>query len=424
MPRSESYDKFRVTGTAPVPTAGSALVGGPPEESPPPERIDSWDPADDENGREVRRSAEWDWHGRQSWGRRAVAAFPFVAVIIAVVLIVHATLSAQGAIDQVQSVKGTGGATLLSKAPALDSSGYSGGAGRLSDYQGVDFTEPSSGSRAIQGSTSQALVPYAGWESNGSAGAANGWTAVSHGQLHVGIRRPTPTFRGWFLTTTGTIPASCVFQFSAASPPPVTATAPRSVGELVMAVQTGSTAITGDIDYVVVAENVAPTGLRTLVVGYSLGRLSSATEHILKQVLWKPGPLQAAVLTNGDSQLSVWINGSLFYSAGDLHLGIAPPFQAYLEVQARQTAYTASFKGYSSVCQPDILITNLPDGSTVQLGSDKATARGGTATLQYGMASAPVTAAMIVSVPGESRPIRFDTSTYWPGSRYSFAPGI
>lgn len=424
MPRSDSHDNFRATGSAPFPTAGAALTGGPPEETPPPERIESWDPADDENGSEVRRSAEWDWHGRQSWGRRAVASFPFVAVILAAGLVVHTTLSAQGAIDQVQSVKGTGGATLLSKAPALDSSGYTGGAGSLSDYQGVSFTEPSTGSRPIQGSTSQALVPYAGWESNGSAGAANGWSAVSHGQLHVGIQRATPDFRGWFLTTTGTIPASCVFQFSAASPPPVTATVQGSIGELVMAVQTGSTATTGDIDYVVVAENVAPSGLRTLIVGYSLGRLSSATEHILKRVLWKPGPLQAAVLTNGHSQLSVWINGSLFYSADDLDLGIAPPFQAYLEVQARNTAYTASFNGYSSVCQPDILITNLPDGSTVQLGSEKATARDGTATLQYGIASAPVTSAMIVSVPGDSRPIRFDTSTYWPGSRYTFAPGV
>jgi len=424
MPRSDSHDNLRGTGTAPVPTAGAGLPGGPSEETPPPDRIDSWDPADDENGREVRRSAEWDWHGRPSWGRRAVASFPFVAVILAAILFVHTTLSAQGAIDQVQSVKGTGGATLLSKAPALDGSGYSGGAGRLSDYQGVTFTEPSSGSQPIQGSTSQALVPYAGWESNGSAGAANGWTAVSHGQLHVGIRRATPDFRGWFLTTTGTVPASCVFQFSAASPPPVTAAVQGSIGELVMAVQTGSTVTTGDIDYVVVAENVAPTGLRTLIVGYSLGRLSSATEHILKKVLWKPGPLQAAVLTNGDNQLSVWIDGSLFYSADDLDLGIAPPFQAYLEVQARHTAYTASFNGYSSVCQPDILITNLPDGSSVQLGSEKATARNGTATLSYGIASSPITSAMLVSVPGDSQPIRFDTATYWPGSRYSFAPGV
>ncbi len=423
MPRSESHDDTRSAGSGPVPTSGAALPDGPPEESPPPERIETWDPADDENGTaEVRRPAKWDWHGRPSWGRRAVASFPFVAVLLAAGLVAHTTLSAQGAIDQVQSVKGTGGATLLSRAPALES-GYSGGSGRLSDYQGVSFTEPSS-SRPIQGSTSQALVPYAGWESNGSAGAANGWTAVSHGQVHVGIRRATPEFRGWFLTTTGTIPASCVFQFAAASPPPVTATVAGSVGELVMAVQTGNTATTGEIDYVVVAENVTRTGQRTLSAGYSQGHLSSATEHILKQVPWKPGPVYAAVLTNGDSQLSVWIDGTLFYSADNLHLGIAPPFQAYLEVQARQTAYTASFNGYSSVCRPDILIANLPDGSTVQLGSQKATARNGTATLQYGIASPPVTSAMIVSEPGDARPIRFDTATYWPGSRYSFAPGV
>ncbi len=63
-----------------------------------------------------------------------------------------------------------------------------------------------------------------------------------------------------------------------------------SLGELVMAVQTGNTAKTGDINYVVVAENVSQSGRRTLIAGYSQGHVSRATEHILKQVPWTSGP--------------------------------------------------------------------------------------------------------------------------------------
>ena len=198
------------------------------------------------------------------------------------------------------------------------------GGGQLSDYQNVTFSQPSGPSTPIQGSTSLALPPYVGWEANGSAGADNGLASVSGGLLHVGVRRATPDFRGWFLTTTGTTPATCALQFSAASPPPVTSWSPRAIGELVMAVQTSDTVTTGDINYVFVAENVASDGHRNLTVGYSQGHLSHATEHILKQVPWTPGPLHVAIQTNGDTSLGVWVNGSLFYSAYILQLGIAP----------------------------------------------------------------------------------------------------
>ena len=56
-----------------------------------------------------------------------------------------------------------------------------------------------------------------------------------------------------------------------------------------MAVQTSDTVTTGDINYVFVAENVAPSGHRNLTVGYSDGRLSHATEHILRQLPWAAG---------------------------------------------------------------------------------------------------------------------------------------
>ncbi len=401
---------------------GAGLPTGPGATTAPPGLVESWDPTDDEQTTETRHQVQWNWHGRQSWGRRLVAAFPLMAAVLALGLIVYATASAQGAIDQVRSVAGTGGATLLTAAPRLAPGGAT-GIGQLTDYQDVTFAEPSGTSRALQGSTSLAFPPYVGWEVNGSAGAANGVAVARGGRLHVGVRRATPDFRGWFVTATGTTPASCAFQFSAASPPAVTAPSPQAIGELVMAVQTGSTVTTGDINYVVVAENVASDGHRNLIAGYSQGHLSHATEHILKRVPWAPGPIRVAIQTNGNNQLSVWVNGGLFYQADDLALGIAPPLQPYLEVQARQTPFAVAYDGYSSVCQRDVVVSGLPDGSSASLGGRSAPARNGSAVFPDAITAPPVTDTLTVHLPGNSRPVRFARHTYWPGAHYSFVPG-
>ena len=64
--------------------------------------------------------------------------------------------SAQGAIDQVQSVPGTGGATLLSSAPPLAWRARRSGPGQLADYQNVTFIP----GRAVRASPSRAARPW------------------------------------------------------------------------------------------------------------------------------------------------------------------------------------------------------------------------------------------------------------------------
>jgi hypothetical protein len=382
--------------------------------------IDSWDPVDDQTEPAERQSVRWNWHGSPSWGRRLVSAYPVVAVAVALCLVAVTMVMAQGAISQVRSVLGTGGASLLSVAPASGSA--TAAAGPLTDYQAVTFTRASGTVRPIEGSASLALPPYAGWEANGSAGAANSVVAASGGLLHVGIRRATPGFQGWFLTTTGTVPDSCVFQFAAASPPAVASKTPGAMGELVMAVQTGNTVTTGDINYVLAAENVSAEGKRTLVVGYSLGHLSRATEHRLKVAPWQPGPLHVAIETNGDNRLAVWVNGSLFYASDSLDLGIQPPLQPYLEVQARRTAYSVAYDGYSSVCQPNVEISGLPSGTVAELAGQRATAKRGSVVLTASTVAPPRSGSLTLAVPG-ARLVTFAPHTYWPGDRFSYAPG-
>ena len=205
----------------------------------------------------------------------------------------------------------------------------------------------SGSSYPLEGSTSLALPPYLGWEANGSAGPTNGYAVARHDLLHVGVHSATPEFRGWFLTTTGSVPDACAFQFDADSPPAVPASSRGADGELVMAVQTSSTASSGDINYVLVAEVVYANGERFLQAGYSTGHEANALEHVLKRVPWAPGPIQVSIETNGRDTLEVWVDGRPFLDATGLDMGIEPPFQPYLEVQALRTPYVVAFSRYA-----------------------------------------------------------------------------
>ena len=382
---------------------------------------ESWDPADDTTDMDGPPSGRWDWHARSSWGQRAVTAFPVGAILCAVALFISGTSGAPSAPVPI-AVAGTDGASLipLPGAPVPTDSDAPGGTAR---YGVVTFTTPSGESHALQGSTSLALPPYAGWEANGSAGPSNGTAAVSGGLLHVGLRTPTPAYRGWFLTTTGTVPDSCAFQFDAPSPPPVRSRVIGGVGELVMAVQTGSTAVTGAIDYVVVAEVVHADGQRFLEAGYSEGHVRNAVEHLLRRVPWPAGPLQVSVTTNGENRLDVRVNGSAFLDASGLHMGITPPFQPYLEVQALRTSYSVAFARYASVCGNDVVIEGLPEGTVVSLGGHLVAASHGQAVFALDRSSSPLSGSLELFGPMAIHPVRFAPHMYWPGDRFTYRAG-
>ena len=111
-------------------------------------------------------------------------------------------------------------------------------------------------------------------------------------------------------------------------------------------------------------------------MGYSQGRLSHATEHVLKQVPWTPGPLQVAVRDQWRQHArGLGRRLALLLPPYILQLGITPPFQPYLEVQARQTPYAVAYDGYSSVCQPDVVVTGLPEGTVASLDGRRQVVR-------------------------------------------------
>ena len=405
-------DAIRRPATAREPSSQSNLLD------------ESWNP-DDIAPHSEGQSNQWDWRSRSTWGQRGVNAFPLVAVVAGILIIAAGTVAASSTPPAV--VPGTDGARLVAESGALVPSD-AGAPGGTAQYGVVTFPTASGSSYPLEGSTSFALPHYLGWEANGSAGPTNGYAVARDDLLQVGVHSATPEFRGWFLTTTGSVPDTCAFHFDADSPPPVPASSRGAVGELVMAVQTSSTAITGDINYVLVAEVVYANGKRFLEAGYSTGREANALEHVLKRVPWAPGPIQVSVETNGIDTLEIWIDGRPFLDATGLHMGIEPPFQPYLEVQAVGTPYVVAFFRYASVCGDDVVVTGLPHGAIASLDGQKVAAVDGRAAFRVDRNAPPVTGQLVVALPGAAvtsgtRLVRFASHTYWPGQRFQYETG-
>ncbi|HEY5096556.1 MAG TPA: hypothetical protein VII46_00850, partial [Acidimicrobiales bacterium] len=60
---------------------------------------------------------------------------------------------------------------------------------------------------------------------------------------------------------------------------------------------------------------------------------------------------------------------------------------------------------------------------TASLDGRQVVADNGQAVFPAALSSPPVTGVLSLALAGNSRPVRFARHTYWPGSRYSFAPG-
>ncbi|SIS93150.1 hypothetical protein [Alicyclobacillus vulcanalis] len=249
----------------------------------------------------------------------------------------------------------------------------------------TSFRTPSQPVHSLQGSTSLLLPPYYGWEANGSAGHALGYVQVRNGLLTVGVREGTPEFRGYFLTTRNPFPSGWYAHTWAVSPPAVD----QGIGELVFAVQTASTDQTGLINYVFVS--LVTTRFHgkmrsTWEVGYAYGYERNAHSVILKKlpesaVSPVDGKYHIVVWTNGSTGYRAWINGQEVYASNTLHMQIAPPLDAYLEVQEKGTAYAVQYQTFAAVPGDGVTVRGLPEGATVHWGGHSYTPKNGVCVL-------------------------------------------
>ena len=355
MPRSEPpmRDDGAVSESIiPIDSPKGDIIG---DHVTPPALIDSWDPADDETAAEQHRPAQWDWHGYPSWGRRAVTAYPVLALMLAIAS--HRRRHHLGPGGHRPSPVGhrhRGRHPPVGRTPGgpRRPRARKRWAGRLS---GRHLPSPGSGRPNHRGEhlTGLAQLPGMGGQRQRRTDQRSG-----RGRRRVAPRRCAPPDLG----LPGLVPDGDVGHPGVVCLPilgRLTATGSRHRPSGRGRTGHGRADQPDDRHR---GHQLRPgrrkrlsrrsTRLDRGLLAGTPGAMPSSTSY--EQVPWSAGPLHVAIQTNGNNRLDVWVNGRPFYSADDLHMGITPPFEPYLEVQARRTAYTVAFDGYSSVCQNDV----------------------------------------------------------------------
>jgi hypothetical protein len=201
---------------------------------------------------------------------------------------------------------------------------------------------------------------------NGSARNGVGYASASAAGLLVGVH-PHRGWAGWFAVTLHAAGPQALWRTVMWRP-----AAPRHGGEResVFAVQTASTQHTGAINYIVVSAVLRPHGASFWLVGYAHGVVADADTETLWRSPIRPGDPVAqpvAVLTDGRRSLDVWIGGHEVVHRDDLRLDIPAPFQAYLEVQARDNDAVARFRDFSVSEPRPLVLRGLPAHAVARL---------------------------------------------------------
>jgi hypothetical protein len=248
-----------------------------------------------------------------------------------------------------------------------------------------------------------------------------------HG-LDVGLR-DHKGWEGYFAVTHDFYPANAVFHTDMAAVPPIVYSG--GIGEAVFAVQTGSTKITSDVNFVAV-NTYTKDGTLIWQVGYSEGKYANARRRPIADVKEFPAslvpdkPVGVTVQTDGYATLKVYLDDVRIVDATGLGMFMEPPLQAYLEVQARDIPYMSRFTNFWVTASEVFTVKGLPPGTKVRLGEGSAPIatgeadRNGTARLTLPLPKAHGLAPVAVQIPGEAgwREIS-DRFTYSGGDVYT-----
>jgi hypothetical protein len=253
------------------------------------------------------------------------------------------------------------------------------------------------------------------------------WTEVGRDGLEVGVREHEG-WEGYFAVTHDLYPADSVFHTDMEAMPAVLDGG--GIGEAVFAVQTGSTKITSDVNFLAVNTYSSDDHLRWQV-GYSAAKYEDARRTSLAEVddlspaLIPDHPVGVTLRTDGYHSLDVYVDETRVLSTSELDMFVEPPLQAYLEVQAKDVVYTSRFTNFWVTASDTLLLEGLPEGTEVRLGTEadriaSATAGAeGRASLELPLPRAHGTAALNLRLPGEDRWREVSGSfTYSGGDRY------
>ncbi|MDQ0677394.1 hypothetical protein QFZ30_000776 [Arthrobacter pascens] len=228
------------------------------------------------------------------------------------------------------------------------------------------------------------------YEFNGDTDPSRTFVKATEGGLVVGADPPptADTHTGWFAVTIDAYPRTSIFHVRM-SKPPGNVQGHDEAGQAVFAVQTASTKVTGLINFVEVTTS-SSGGKTSWQIDYSFGHVVDA-QNIL---YWSTEPSENAadteevtLRTDGRRSLTVWLGDEQVFHSDQLELDIQAPFQPYLEVQALQTPYFASFQDFWVVEDTWMRLTGLPAGADVRLVNDEGGVLGGAAASADGTAA-------------------------------------
>jgi len=234
---------------------------------------------------------------------------------------------------------------------------------------------------------------------NGSAHPGAGWVAASAKGLGVGIRQHRG-WAGWFAVTIPSAGAATLWHVDMTRP---SGAVPGGEGEAVFAVQSASTQRNGSINYVIVS-SLTDGDRSTWQVGSARGVVADASSHMLWRAPFgtgSPVTFPVTIRTDGRHTLTVWLGDREVYSSHHLDMHDPPPFQAYLEVQAKNAGYVARFSDFWVTDASPVTVEGAPPRAWVELeiGSRHVVSRAdraGQAELQVPPAEAVGTGTLVV----------------------------
>jgi hypothetical protein len=253
------------------------------------------------------------------------------------------------------------------------------------------------------------------------------WADVGRHGLEVGVLEHDG-WEGYFAMTHDLFPAGSVFHTDMEAIP--TVVDGDAIGEAVFAVQTGSTKITSDVNFLAV-NSYSSGGELKWQVGYSAAEYEDARRMPLGQLddpsapLIPDHPVGVTLRTDGHRSVEVFVGETQVLDADDLDLFVEPPLQAYLEVQAEDIAYTSLFTNFWVTSSDTLQLAGLPEGTEVRLGTaadpiaSAAVGASGTAELRLPLPRAHGDAPLSLRLPGEENWRQVSSSfVYSGGDRY------
>jgi hypothetical protein len=285
---------------------------------------------------------------------------------------------------------------------------------------GLVFQDPLTSTMSQQQLSSQGTYYFSGDASEENANY--NYYETSQG-LYIGVQAQAPgTYAGYYAEKA--FSQGDIFHADLTAP---SRTIPGGYYNVGIYVQTGN----GDIDYIYCGPQTSSTGTYWGVSeAYSSGAGTASNYKSLYYDSADNQPLSGSctIVTDGNNDLTVYIDNAMVYSTTSAGLGYTRPLQMYLEVESSYNGAElyGTFSDFYVTTNATMTVTNVPSAATTaelvsQSGTALATAtvNSGVATFDLGAYTYPVSATIVLKDGSGSNVASGGPFTIWGGDVYT-----